>query len=104
MSGMYLFEYTRSDFRVEAAIKESSLTYTLDREAQERLAVSLRQGERVEFELLRASRRQHVFVEADPSFKRLRLTDSNRKVVELPGLLRPVRADVPAFRQASRRR
>jgi len=104
ISGMYLLDYTRSDFRAEVAIRDSPLVQWLDLGAQEKLAGELRQGDRVRLELDVAGKSRAVFVEADPGVGRLRVTDSSWKVVELPGVSRSVVKEASVFRQHVGRR
>lgn len=104
IAGMHLLDYMRSDFRVEVAIRESPLPRWLDLGAQEKLAAGLRQGDRVQLELKTAGQRRMVFVEADPGVQRLRVTDSSRKIVELPEFSRSVVNEAAVIRSHSRRR
>ena len=83
VAGVYLQEYTRSDFNVAVAIRESQLARWLDTPAQERLAGQLRQGDLVKLSLGPKHHQIELLVEADPRAKDLRISDPKQQSLGL---------------------
>jgi hypothetical protein len=83
--GQRILDYSRNDFRAEAAIDQSDLWRWLIPAKRKELAEELKRGGRVELVIAPMGATRTVWAEVDPANRRLVLTNARGQHMSIPG-------------------